>query len=62
MSARNASGVVAPEIVPVPPPWMCVRPTNPSKSVTCDGSLMLASGVAGFSGLWWRVARDQENK
>ena len=37
--------VMAPLVVsvPIPPPRMCVRPTNPSKSVICDGSLMSAS-------------------
>jgi hypothetical protein len=34
-----------------PPPRMCVRPTNPSKSVIWDGSLMSATGTPGFSGL-----------
>jgi hypothetical protein len=35
MSARNARGVVLPVtvFVPVPPPRMFVKPTNPSKSV-----------------------------
>jgi hypothetical protein len=31
-----------------------VRQTHkPSKSVICDGSLMLARATLGFSGLWW---------
>ena len=34
---------------------MCVRPTIPSKSLICDGSLMLATGTPGFSGLWWTM-------
>jgi hypothetical protein len=38
--------------VPVPPPRMCVNPTKPLKSVIWDGSLILARGTAGLSGLW----------
>src|SRR5207245_9278650 len=55
MSAWNAMRVVAPVLVlvPVPPPRMWVNPTNPSKSVICDGSLIWARGFLGFSGLWW---------
>jgi hypothetical protein len=46
---------VAPEVVfvPTPLPRMWVNPTNPSKSVICDGSLIWATGFLGFSGLWW---------
>jgi hypothetical protein len=54
MSARKASVVatLVVVLVAVPPPWMWVKPTNPSKSVICDGSLMSANGVVGLSGLW----------
>src|SRR5260370_2682057 len=56
MSAWNANveGHVT-ESVAVALPRICVRPTNPSKSVICDGSLMLATArrLAGLSGLWW---------
>ncbi len=40
LSARKARGVGMPVTVsmPVPPPWIFVKPTNPSKSVICDGS------------------------
>src|SRR5438309_8846797 len=57
MSARNARILESPVtvFVPVPPPRIFVRPTNPSKSVICDGSLILAtaSRFAALSGLWW---------